>query len=509
MTNNTIITFQFSLLLLPPLFSAFLVYLVRDYQRWIGWCNSAFSLISLGAALGFGVRVLTENKIATWGLKLDGLGLQDILRVDALSALLLICVTFISTLTLILSPGLTEKSDLSTRSLRRYHISMNLLVAALLVATVANNVGVMWIALEATTIFSAFLIPIKLTKSSIEASWKYILINSVGIALAFVGTVLTYFDFVAIAGTQENALNWSVLMTAAPRLQPEILKLAFIFLLIGYGTKAGIAPMHTWKPDAYGESPVPLGAMMSSALFAVAMYAILRWKAVVDTAIGQDYTNTLLLILGIMSLGIAVFSAVQTRHYKRMLAYSSLEHTGLMCVGFALGAPGLFAALLHLVNHTLAKSFMFFVVGNIENRYGSNLISQVRGLGQVMPWTGGLFTVGLLALIGLPPFGLFTSELALFRAGFSLNHPWLMGLLLSLLTIMFVAIIQHCNQMVYGEPPEGVIWGETLHWQLIPLFFCVAGLVILGLTLPSSLNALLNQIVESLVMVHRTYAETL
>ncbi|MBW4622341.1 MAG: hypothetical protein KME17_23675 [Cyanosarcina radialis HA8281-LM2] len=492
------IVFHFSLLLSPPLLAALLTYLVRDYRRWVGWSNTILSLISLGAALGFVIRVLVDRHIPTWGLQLDGLGLQDIFRVDGLSALLLICVTTISTLTLVLSPGLGKKDDFSDRPLRQYYISMNLLIAALLLATVANNVGVMWVALEATTIFSAFLIPFKLTKASVEASWKYILINSVGIALAFVGTVLTYFDFVAIAGEADNALNWSVLIATAPRLQPEILKLAFVFLLIGYGTKAGIAPMHTWKPDAYGESPTPLGAMMSSALFAVAMYAILRWKAVVDTAIGHHYTDTLLLILGVFSLGVAAFSAVQTRHYKRMLAYSSVEHTGLICLGFALGAPGLFAALLHLLNHTLAKSFMFFVVGRIEDRYGSNAIDRVRGLGKTMPWTSGLFTAGLLALIGLPPFGLFTSEFALFRAGFSLHHPWLMVVSLTLLAIIFVAFINHLNHMLYGLTPAGVAIGETGNWQLVPLFLCIGSLVILGLTLPTPIALLLNQIVTTI-----------
>jgi hydrogenase-4 component F len=379
--------------------------------------------------------------------------------------------------------------------LRRYHIFVNLFIFAMLLAVAANNVGIMWIAIEATTIFSAFIIPLTLTKASVEASWKYIMIGSVGIELAFAGTVLGYFDFVTRADHVENALNWPVLLAAAPRLHPEVMRLAFVFILVGYGTKAGIAPIHTWKPDAYGESPAPLGALMSSALFAVAMDAILRWKGGVDATVVGGYTDSLLIALGLLSLLIGSFSMVLARNYKRLLAYSSIEHTGLMCIGLGLGPLGVFAAMLHLVNHTAAKSLVFFLVGNIERKYGSALIADVRGLLKLMPWTGGLFAAGLLALIGLPPFGLFISEFALFRAGFALNHPWLMGTALALLAVAFIAIINHLNRMLYGQPPDGVTVGEVSLWRIAPLLLSLAALVVLGLTLPAPLATLLDQIV--------------
>jgi hydrogenase-4 component F len=273
------------------------------------------------------------------------------------------------------------------------------------------------------------------------------------------------------------------------------MRLAFVFILVGYGTKAGIAPMHTWKPDAYGESPAPLGALMSSALFAVAIYAILRWKVVVDATVAGGYTDHLLVALGMLSLLIGCFSLVLARNLKRMLAYSSIEHTGLICLGIALGPLGTFAALLHLINHTAAKSLVFFLVGHIEQKYGSPLIEQVRGLLKVMPWTGALFAAGLLALIGLPPFGLFITEFALFRAGFALNHPWLMGVALALLAVAFVAVVNHLNRMLYGPPSDGVAVGEVSGWRIAPLLLSGATLVVLGLTLPSPLATLLNQIV--------------
>jgi hydrogenase-4 component F len=407
----------------------------------------------------------------------------------------MVCVTAVAVLTLFLSPRLGSETPYDAAQVRRYHIFINLFIAAMLLAVSANNVGIMWIAVEATTIFSALIIPLTLTKASVEASWKYMLIGSVGIALAFAGTVLGYFDFVTQAAHVENALNWPVLLAAAPRLHPEVMRLAFVFILVGYGTKAGIAPMHTWKPDAYGESPAPLGALMSSALFAVAVYAILRWKVVVDATVGSGYTDNLLFALGMLSLLIGSFSLVLARNYKRMLAYSSIEHTGLICLGLGLGPLGVFAAMLHLVNHTAAKSLVFFLVGHIERKYGSPLIGHVKGLLRVMPWTGALFATGLLALIGLPPFGLFISEFALFRAGFALDHPWLMGATLALLAVAFVALINHLNRMLYGQTPDGVTVGEVSGWRIVPLLLSVAALVVLGLTLPAPLETLLNQIV--------------
>jgi hydrogenase-4 component F len=478
----------FLLLFFPSLLAALLASVARPYRRLVGWANALCSLLALGAAVAFCRRALGGGEAPTFGP-------GEMLRADSLSALLMLCVTAVASLTLFLSPGLGRETPYRASQLRRYHIFLNLFIVSMLLAVAANNVGLMWVAIEATTVFSALLIPLTLTKESIEASWKYLLISSVGIALAFAGTVLSYFDFVAGAVRAENALNWPVLVGSAPALHPEVMRLAFVFILIGYGTKAGIAPMHTWKPDAYGEAPAPLAALMSSALFAVAMYAILRWK-VVDAAGTDHYADHLLLAAGLLSLAIASFSVVLARNYKRLLAYSSVEHTGLICLGLGLGPLGAFAALLHLVNHTAAKAMMFFLAGNIEAQYGTPLIKQVRGLLKVMPWTGGLFAAGLLALIGLPPFGLFLAEFALFRAGFATHHPWLMGLALALLAVAFVSFISHLNAMLYGAAPEGVAAGEASLWRLAPLLLILAVLVALGLTLPAPLAALLDQIVR-------------
>lgn len=476
------------LLLAPPLLGALLATTVRPYRRAVGWLSGLLSLSSFGAAMTLWARLLAGHVPTS--------DLGEFLRADALSTLLALCVSVVGTLAAWLGPGMGADDGYDPAQARRFRIFSSLFTFTMLFAVTANNVGFMWIAIEATTITSAVLIPLHATKASVEASWKYMLIGSVGIALAFGGTVLGYFDFVNVAGRQDAALHWTVLRDSASHLHPEVIKLAFVFILIGYGTKAGLAPMHTWLPDAHSEAPAPLSAMMSGVLLAVALYAVIRWEAVVNAAVGTGFTDGLYITLGVLSVGIAAFSLVIQRNYKRMLAYSSIEHTGLICVGLALGPLGTFAAMLHLLNHTLAKSMMFFLAGRVLHRYGTAEISRVSGLLKVMPWTGGLFVVGVLALVGLPPFGLFVSEFALFRAGFLAGRPWLIGLILALIAVAFVSMIGHLNRMLYGAPGAGVRVGEGPLWPLVPLGLCMGALVVLGLTLPAPLETLLRHIAE-------------
>jgi hydrogenase-4 component F len=340
---------------------------------------------------------------------------------------------------------------------------------------------------------------LKRTKASVEASWKYLLICSVGIALAFAGTVLAYFDFVSTVGNVPDALNWTVLRRAAPSLHPQLLQLAFAFIVVGYGTKAGLAPMHTWLPDAHSEAPSAISAMMSGVLIAVAMYAITRWKAVIDTAVTPWFTNSLLIGFGLLSVAIGTFSLVIQRHYKRMLAYSSVEHIGLISIGLALGPLGMFAALLHVVNHAVAKSMSFLLAGRILHRYGTSEIGEVTGLLRVMPWTGSLFAVGIFALVGLPPFGLFVSEFLLVRAAVVTGRFWVGGSVLALLFLAFVSLVSHLNRMLYSEPPAGMPIGERCGWSGVALTVSVGVLVVLGLALPLPIAALIDRSVTGLL----------
>jgi hydrogenase-4 component F len=231
-------------------------------------------------------------------------------------------------------------------------------------------------------------------------------------------------------------------------------------------------------------------------LLAVALYAVIRWKAVVSAAVGSAFPNRLLVVLGVLSLAIAAFSLLSQRNYKRMLAYSSIEHMGLVCVGLALGPLGTVAAMLHLMNHTLAKATMFLLAGRILHRYRTAEIARVAGLLQAMPGTGWLFLAGGLALVGLPPFGLFVSEFALLRAGFAIGRPGLMGIVLVLLAVAGIGFVAHLNRMLYGAPPAGVASGEETRWRLVPLALCIAALVVLGLVVPPPVVSLLTQIAD-------------
>ena len=475
-------------LLLPPLLAAAGALVLPPRRRACWILHGVLALVSLGAALHL-VGLVLDGWTPTWGP-------TDLFRMDALSALLAACVTFVAALAALLGPGADRESHYRPSQIRRFRVFGSLFAFTMLVAVTANNVGVMWIAVEATTISSAVVVPLSVSKASVEASWKYVLIGSVGIALAFVGTVLGYFDFVTLVGQRDYALNWTVLLANARVLHPPVIELAFVFILIGYGTKAGLAPMHTWLPDAHAEAPSALSAMMSGVLLAVALYAIVRWRAVVAAAVGPVFPNRLLIGVGLLSLVIAALSLVIQRQYKRLLAYSSIEHTGLMCVGLALGPLGVFASMLHLINHTVAKSMMFLLSGRILDRYGTTDIARVSGLVRVMPWTAGLFAAGMMALLGLPPFGMFVSKLLLVRAGFADGQGWLMAAVLALLAVAFMSLLLHLNRMLYGAIPADVPRGERAGLGVVPIAVCVAALLVLGLVMPAPVTALLDRVVE-------------
>jgi len=477
----------FVFLLGPALASALLALVVRPYRAAVGAVNAVLSLVTVGAALGLWREVLAG--------RVPVAGPDDLLRADALSTLLAFCVSVVGALAAWLGPGLGDDGWDAAQA-RRFRIFANLFAATMLFAVTTDNVGFMWVAIEATTITSALLIPLHASKASVEASWKYVLIGSVGIALAFAGTVLAYFDFATLVGRETSALSWTLLRDVAPALNPRVLDLAFVFILIGYGTKAGLAPMHTWLPDAHSEAPPALSAMMSGVLLAVALYAIVRWQAVVRAAVGHGFADDVIGLLGVLSLAVGSLSLVTQRNYKRLLAYSSIEHTGLICIGLGLGPLGVFAAMLHLLNHSVAKSMMFLLAGRVLRRYRTAEIDGVAGLLRVMPWTGGFFAAGMLAVLGLPPFGMFVSEFALVRAGFAAGRPLTIVLVLALLAVGFVGVLGHLNRMLYGRPSGSVPVGEGGRWALLPLGACLAALVVLGLTVPAPVERLLLDIAE-------------
>ena len=489
MTMNAVL----ALVLVPPLVASCLAMLVRPYRKFVGWISVIGAALSFAASIGLCAAVLGA------GPRQEAVSATGLWRVDALSGLLALCISFVALVASVLGQhvGRPDREELART--RLFWIFTNAFVFTMLVAVTIQNVALMWVAIEATTITSAMVIPLTRTKASVEASWKYLLICSVGIALAFAGTVLAYFDFITVAGEVPGALNWTVLRAAAPSLHPPLLQLAFAFLMIGYGTKAGLAPMHTWLPDAHAEAPSLISALMSGVLLAVAMYAIARWKAVIDAAVHPWFTNRLLISFGVFSMVIGTFSLVIQRHYKRMLAYSSVEHMGLVSIGLALGPLGAFAALLHVVNHAVAKSLSFLLAGRILHRYETTEIRNVTGLLRVMPWTGALFAIGILALVGLPPFGLFVSEFLLVRAAIVTGRVWVAGLVLVLLLTVFTSLIGHLNRMLYGEAPAGLTVGERREWSVTVLAVSVGVLVVLGVVLPRPIAALITQSVRGVI----------
>jgi len=476
-----------SLLLIPLAASGLIAILRRRALMELLHAVAAMATLSAGAAIA--VEVWNGKVLTAAG---------DLFRVDALSALMVAIITFLGAVASLYSVGYirAELDDAHLSRARLFFTLFHLFIFTMLVAVTTDNLGVMWIAIEGTTLATVFLVNLRHTRTSLEAAYKYLILSSVGIALAFIGTALVYYAGAAKAG--EIAVNWSALRAAAGSLNPEVVRLAFVFIVIGYGTKAGLAPMHTWLPDAHSEAPAPISALMSGVLLNVGLYAMMRFKAVADAAVGQEFAARLLIGVGLLSLLVAAVFLVRQRNYKRMLAYSSVEHIGIICLGLGFGGYwGVFGALLHIVNHALSKSLLFILSGNILLKYHSAEIHEVRGLLHAAPWTGALFLAGMFALIGLPPFAPFISEFIIFRAGLEI-YPWAAATGVILLVIVFGGMLASVNQMLYGEPPANLPRGDALRVWLAPLAANFALLLVLGLTLPSPFVVALQQVLKVL-----------
>jgi hydrogenase-4 component F len=473
-------------LLTPPLAAGLLALIMRRVPERVALFNVATMPLSLAAAVAIAVRLASGGAPVVVG---------DAWRLDALSALFAVLVSGVSTLAAAVGPGLDRDRRAPSSDVRAFRLYTNLFAFTMLVAVSSGNLGVMWVAIEATTVTSALLIPLHRTRASVDASWKYLLIGSVGIALAFTGTVLAYVDFAATGADIDVALHWTALRDAAGALHPQVARLAFVFLLVGFGTKAGLAPTHTWLPDAHSEAPSPLSAMMSGVLLAVALYAVLRWKAIVDVAVGSAFSDSLLIIVGTTTVAVGSLSLLAQTHFKRLLAFSSIEHMGLACFALALGPLGVFAALLHLTGHALAKSAAFLISGRVLERYGSGTIAGARGLLATVPHTAVLFAAGVFALGGLPPFGLFLSEVLIVKAGWAAGHPVLTGVILVLLLVAFGSLLVQVHRMLFGEAGPGIVRGERASAPVLLLAVPIVLLAWLGVSIPLPLQDLLNHAV--------------
>ena len=471
-------------LLAPPVIGAVAALVWRGSPSGASKINAATMPVSLAAAMVIAVRLASGAPPVEAG---------SMWRLDALSAVFALLVAVVATLAAWLGPGIGHGSADRPDETRTFRLYVNLFAATMLAAVSTSNLGLMWVAIEASTVAAALLIPLSRTQASVDASWKFLIIGSVGIALAFAGTVLAFVDYSATGRDTEHALEWTTLLAAAPALHAEVMGLAFAFLLVGFGTKAGLVPMHTWLPDAHSEAPAPLSAMMSGVLLAVALYALARWKVIVDAATGSGFTDTLLLVVALATILVGTLSLVTQREYKRLLAYSSIEHTGLACFGLALGPAGAVAALLHLSGHALAKSTAFLAAGRVLARYRRRDIADTTGLFEALPGTGVVFAASVVALVGLPPFGLFVSEVLLLRAGWSAGHPALTAVVLVLLLIALGAMTRHAQRMTLGPRPDGVTAGEPDRAGAAVLVLPLLALVWIGTWLPFGAHSLLSR----------------
>ncbi len=466
-----------TVILAVPLFAGVLAG-AFPWHRAVGWAMVLANATVLG--LGVALAVETEHQHVVGGL--DGA-----LRADALSAFMVVVIGTISLLASIQSIRYLEveltRGEHTARHASLYSVLVQAFVACMLAAVLAANLGALWVAVEATTIATTFLVGHRRNDKALEASWKYVLICSVGIALAFLGTVFVYFAALHVPGhpTGASVLDWSSLMRASHHLDPAVVRLAMALLVLGYGTKVGLAPMHSWLPDAHSQAPAPVSALMSGVLLTVAFYALLRFKAVADGALGPDFTRMLLVIVGLASLLVAASLLLTQRDVKRMLAYHSIEHMGLIALGAAAGTTlAIAAVLLHILGHGLAKAVLFLASGEILLVEGTSEIDKIPALLARRPLLGGIFGFGLVALLGLPPFSLFVSELTMIRGELAVGLGWAAGLSLLAMAVIFAAVTAHGRHLLLGG--RGAIPSATSRVVGIPLVGGLVACAALGLS---------------------------
>ncbi|MEF3192696.1 MAG: hydrogenase 4 subunit F, partial [Halothiobacillaceae bacterium] len=377
-----------------------------------------------------------------------------------------------------------EHGRLTPARLRLYHSSYQLFIGAMLLALTTNNMGILWVAMEGATLATVLLVSLYRTPASLEAAWKYFILCGVGIAQALFGTILLYFAAEKVLGAGGGALLWTQLDSVKAQLEPTVLQLAFVFLLVGYGTKVGLAPLHNWLPDAHAEGPTPISAVLSGLLLNVALYAVMRSKVLVDGALGTDFAGNLMMGFGLLSVVLAAFLIKRQTDVKRMFAYSSIEHMGLITFAFGMGGMmASFAGLLHMTVHSLTKSAIFFAVGHATQQAGSQRMDAIRGLIKTNPTIGWGLMLGTVAILGLPPFGVFASEFLIITTAMH-DHPWATPFLLLALGVAFASIFGRVQPMVFGETELPRLPHQP---ALVPVFIHLALVLLLGLFIPPDL----------------------
>jgi len=414
----------------------------------------------------------------------------DYFLVDDLNIVFIVLNTFVAFTSSVFSASYIahelEIGRLTPRHLRFYHAMYQTLLFAMNLALVANNIGLMWVAIEMATLTTVAMVGIYRTPEAIEAAWKYFILGSVGIALALFGTILVYMAARPVMGEGIDGMVWTKLIVRVGEFEPALLNLAFVFLMLGYGTKVGLAPLHAWLPDAHAEGPTPISAVLSGLLLNVALYAVLRFKLLLDANASAIAPGPLMATLGIVSLIFAAFMLYRRRDIKRLFAFSSIEHMGIIVFAFGMGGPlANFAGLLHMTMHSLTKSAIFFTVGHIAQAKGTQKIADIRGLTVSHPALGWGLVVGVFAIAGLPPLGIFTSEFLVVSSTFA-RQPWLALLLVFGLLLAFGALVLRLQGMAFGEPSPG---DRRSTASSLPIAAHLGLVLVAGLYLPPSLVA--------------------
>ncbi|MGA2747740.1 MAG: proton-conducting transporter membrane subunit [Verrucomicrobiota bacterium] len=455
----------------------------------------ALDVLACVTTLALGIvlfrQVLARGVVTEWG---------EFLRADALSAWMVLLISVVSLGSLLHAGGYFQ-CDLDNRvvtagRVREFFVLTPLFVAAMFLVVLANNLGVMWFAVEATALSSVLLVALYNRPTSLEAAWKYIILGSLGLALALFGTVFLYAAAVGPHASEKlPSFNWSHLLKVAPELDPRLVKLAFVLALVGYGTKAGLAPMHTWLPDAHSEAPSPTSAMLSGVSLKVALYALLRFHIITTACLGAGFSHHLLLCLGLFSMFVAAPFILVQRNLKRLLAYSSLEHVGFICTGIAMNTPvTIFGALLHMGYHALVKPVLFIAAGNIHQTFHTLEFRLIGpGVVKVLPLTVLLMGMAALAAIGLPPFGLFLSEMTVISGGIAAGKVTVSVLILVALIASFCGILPQLNRILPGARPHEPARPARRSDGVVAMALLLGGLLVFSVWLPMPLQDLMHQ----------------
>ncbi|HWQ53444.1 MAG TPA: proton-conducting transporter membrane subunit [Bryobacteraceae bacterium] len=472
----------------------------------ISFCLRKRAHMEAANLAAFGATFLLAIALALEVLRTGAVSLCDgFFRADHLSALValltasvaLVCAAYaVGYLRQDERDGVFDGDDESAASpkIRNYYALTPLFVFSMLLMSLANNLGVMWAAIEATTLASVFLVTFYGKVTSLEAAWKYAIIGGVGLSMAMFGTILAYYSGHHLAGSDTLAgLNWSFLAERAGQLDKTTMRLAFILALLGYGTKAGLAPMHTWKPDAYSEAPVPAAAILSSAMLNCALYGLVRFYVLTSRSVGAEFPGGLLLLFGVLSMGISVPFVLVQKNFRRLLAYHTIDHAGIMVTALGIGGKvGALALMLHMTFHTVAKSLLFLCAGNVSQHFHTSLFDKVKcGVIRSMPVTGTVFLMAMMAIVGMPPFSLFQSEFLILQAAFDGGHYTAGALFILFGTGIFAGAVMHVGGMVLGPPGEHPV--ASWHpWRDGSVLALAAVLVVIGFWLPAPLLELIR-----------------